>query len=112
MAGCGLAVAGEHLVEGVGGWGAAVLQPLNLLLHRLVFGLDCFIAFSADQADLVSDGGQALVGVVLPLNQAVLGAAGHHAIRLVGALGHQVVNEHADVALIPPEDHRRPSQQL
>ena len=45
-----------------------------------------------------------LVGVVLPVEQAVLGAGGHHPVGLVGALGDQVVNEHPDVPLVPAED--------
>ena len=65
-----------------------MLQALALLFDGLVFGLYRLVTFPADQADVIADRGQALVGVVLPLEQAVLGAAGHHAVRLIGAFGH------------------------
>ena len=64
------------------------------------------------QAQPVPDGGEALVGVVLAVEQAVLGAGGHHAVGLVGALGHQVVDEHPDVALVPAEDQGGLPQKL
>ena len=50
------------------------------------------------------DGAQALVRVVLPVEQAVLTARGHHAVRFVGALGHQIVNQGPDVAVLAVQD--------
>ena len=57
-------------------------------------------------------GAQPPVGVVLPVEQAVLGAGGHHAVRLIGALGHQIVDEHPDVPLVPPQNEGLPVQKL
>ena len=45
--------------------------------------------------------GEAQVGVVLPEQQAVLGAGGEQAVGLVHALGDQVVRQHAGVAFRP-----------
>src|SRR6185312_17040189 len=53
-----------------------------------------------DEAEAAAERRQALVGVVLAKEQAMLGARGHHAVRLVGALRRQVVDEHAGVRLI------------
>ena len=39
--------------------------------------------------------------------QAVFGTAGEHAVRLVGALGDEIVDEDADVALVASDDQRR-----
>ena len=86
-------------------------QPLDLPLHRLIFGLHRRQTLCADKADTVADGRQALIGVVLPQHQPVLGAAGHHAVRLLGALGHQIVDEGADVAFAALEHQRLPAQQ-
>ena len=49
---------------------------------------------------------QPKVGVVLPQEQAVFAAAGHHAVGLVRALDHQVVHHHADVAHVAGQDER------
>ena len=62
--------------------------------HRLV----------ADQAEFVSIGGQAAVGVVLAQHQPMLGARGEHAVRLARRLGHQVVDQHPDVGFVAPQD--------
>ena len=42
-----------------------------------------------------------------PKQQAVLGARGEHAVRLCRAAGHQVVDQHANVRLVPPEHKGR-----
>ena len=60
----------------------------------------------------MADGAKALVGVVLPVQQAVLAARGHDAVRLLRALGHEVVDERADVAVGASEDQRLSSEQL
>ena len=59
-----------------------------------------------DQAQLVPDGGQSLVGVVLAQQQAVFRAAGHHAVGVGAALGDQVVDQGADIAGSAVEDER------
>ena len=45
-----------------------------------------------------ADGGQALVGVVLPQGQPVFAAAGHHAVRVHDTLGHKVIHQRTEVA--------------
>ena len=57
-----------------------------------------------NKADGVADGAQAFIRVVLPVEQAILAAGGHHAVGLVGALGHQVVNQRADVSVLAVQD--------
>ena len=76
-----------------------MLQPPDLLRHSGVFCFHRRQTLLADQANPVADGRQALVGVVLPQHQPVLRAAGHHPVRLLRTLCHQIVDEGADVAL-------------
>ena len=47
---------------------------------------------------------QAPIGIVMPQQQAVLGAAGEHAIRLVDAAGDEVVDHHAQVGFVAAKD--------
>ena len=68
--------------------GVLVLCPA-VILHQAVFP---------------ADGGQALVGVVLPQGQAVLAPAGHHPVGVHDALGDQVVHQRAEVAGVPGQD--------
>ena len=65
--------------------GVLVLCPA-VVLHKAVFP---------------ADGGQALVGVILPQGQPVLAAAGHHAVGVHDALGHKVVHQRAQIAGVP-----------
>ena len=71
-----------------------------------------FLALQAAPAPLVhqatgpAERRQPAVGVVVPQQQAVFGPAGEHAIRLVDAAGHQVVDQHADVRLLAVEHER------
>ena len=65
--------------------GVLVLCPA-VILHKAVFP---------------ADGGQALVGVVLPQGQSVLAAAGHHAVGVHDALGDKVVHQRAQIAGVP-----------
>lgn len=59
---------------------------------------------SVDEPELASEGCQTQVGVVLTQQYAVLGARGEHAVRLVDALGYEVVDQHADICLVAPQD--------
>ena len=76
-----------------------MFQPIHLPLDLPVLFLHGVIALLGNEADLIADGRQPLVGVVLAAEQAVLRPGGHHAVGLVGPLRHQVVDEDADVAL-------------
>ena len=81
-----------------------MLQPVDLPLDGIVLFLHRPESLLRHETDLIASPGQPLVGVVLPQHQPVLAAGGHDAVGLVGALGHQVVDEGADVALRPGEN--------
>ena len=49
---------------------------------------------------------ETLVGVVLSVEQAVLAARCHDAVRLLGALGDKIVDERADVAIRAAKNER------
>nr|GFC33568.1 hypothetical protein [Tanacetum cinerariifolium] len=51
----------------------------------------------------VGHGREAQVGIVLAQQDAVLGAAREHAVRLLGAFVDEVIDEHADVRLVALE---------
>ena len=77
-----------------------MLEALDLAAHRVVFIIDFLQRFVTHKPKLMTDGRKALVGVVLPQDQAVLAAARHHAVGLVRPLGHKVIDERADVGLL------------
>ena len=106
------AARGEHRGEGVRRGEVRFLQPGALGVHQPVFFLHGGKARVRYQSDAVADGAQALVGVVLPVQQAVFRAGGHDAVRFVRALGHEIVHERADVSVRAAEDHGLPAQQL
>ena len=84
-----------------------MLEALDLAAHRVVFAHDLLQRFIADKAKLMADGRKALVGVVLPQDEAVLAAARHHAVGLVRAFDHKVVDERADIGLLAAQNERR-----
>ena len=94
-------------IERVGRWNACMLQPFDLAAHGAVLFRDSPQRLVAHKAQLVADGGQALVGIVLPQDEAVFTAARHDAVGLVRALGHKVVNERADIGLLAAQNERR-----
>ena len=77
-----------------------MLEALDLAAHRVVFAHDLLQRFIAHKPKLMADGRKPLIGVVLPQDQAVLAAARHHAVGLVRALGHKVIDERADIGLL------------
>ena len=52
------------------------------------------------QTKFMADRGQPRIGIVLAQLQPVFGAAGEHPVRLQGAVGNQVVDQHAQVGLV------------
>ncbi len=72
------------------------------------------VASARDQAEVVGERRQAEVGVVAAQQQAVLRARGQHPVGLDELLGDEVVDHHAEVALVAPQDDRvapgRPSR--
>ncbi len=69
------------------------LPNAGILLHH------CFIPLFADEAVFVAIPHAALVRIVLPQQQAVLGARGKHSIRLLRSLRNEIVDEHANIRL-------------
>ena len=102
--GIGSAVLRQKCRQGRRGGHAGVFQPLDLLFDGDVLFLHRPEPFLRHQADLIAPPGEPLVGVVLPQHQTVLAAGGHDAVRLVGALRHQIVDQGTDVALRPGKD--------
>ena len=100
--------------RGGGGSGRSVSPSTRVVLEgwrrgssiRASAGLEPLPAPVVDQADPPAQLGQAEVGVVVPEQQPVLGAAGEHPVRLVDPAGDQVVDQDADVGLRPVEDER------
>ena len=76
--------------------GVLVLCPA-VILHQTVFP---------------ADGGQALVGVILPQGQPVFAAAGHHAVRIHNALGDQIIHQRTQIAGMPRQDELFPAQRV
>jgi hypothetical protein len=93
------------LIQGLCRRDIRVFQPVDFPVHGLVFLKNFPVALVRDEADPVPDVGKAEVGVVLPVQKPVLGAGRHDAVRFVRALCHQVVDERADVPLVPADDH-------
>src|SRR5258708_25671877 len=63
-------------------------------------------AVVVDQTDAPAQLRQPQVGVVVTEHQAILSAAGEHAIGLVDAARDQVVDQNADICARPIEDYR------
>ena len=78
---------------------AHATQPRRLLLRQALLRLEEAPALIVHQAELAAQRRQAQVGVVLAQQQAILGAAGEHPVRLPGPSGHQVIDEHAEIRL-------------
>ena len=89
-----------------------MLQAVALPLHVLIFFHHPLVPLVAHQTDGVAHMAQPLISVVLAVEEAVLGARCHHTVGFVGPLGHQVVNENADVALASVQDQGLPTQNL
>ena len=74
------------------------------LVDQLLFAKHLRIGRLVDQTVGVPVAHQAKVGVVLSEHQAVFGPAREHPVGLFGPLGDQVVDQHADVGFVAPED--------
>ena len=75
-----------------------VLKSRLFGLHGRLLLQKTRVTLLADKTDLISERRKALLGVVLAEEQTVFRARGHHAIGLVRTLGHQIVDQRADVA--------------
>ena len=76
------------------------------LLEALRFLHKSRLAQRADKPGFDAPAGESQIGVVLPKEQPVFGAAREHAIGLRRAPGHQVVNQDADVGFVAGEGER------
>ncbi len=79
-------------------------QPTLLGFDRLSALLERAPALVVDEPERTPARHHALGGVVFAQGEPMLGARGHHAIGLVGALGGEVVDEHARVGFVSRED--------
>ena len=50
--------------------------------------------------------GQTEIRIVLAENEPVFAAAGHHPVRLIGALRHQIIDQRSDIGLVAAQDER------
>jgi hypothetical protein len=96
-----------RVIVGLGG-GGLVGWWVNGSLGRWVGGLvDWWIGGLGAGRGRVGHGGATVRVAAAPKQQTVLGARGEHAVRLCRAAGHQVVDQHANVGLVPPEHKGR-----
>mmetsp|Transcript_54183 Transcript_54183/g.93326 ORF Transcript_54183/g.93326 Transcript_54183/m.93326 type:complete len:378 (-) Transcript_54183:619-1752(-) len=86
-----------------------VLESLQTAHHDRLACLHRQHAFWRHQASREPFLGEAEVGVVCAHREAVLRPGSEHAVRLVGSLGDQVVDEHPDVALVSFHHKRGPA---
>ena len=85
----------------VGQLNAGCLQPLQLGLLARAVTAEHRPPRIIDQPVFPADGGQPLIGVVLPQAQAVLAAARHHAVGVQHTLCHKVIDQRTKVACVP-----------
>ena len=81
-----------------------LVQAAALRLQNALGVLVLCPAVILHQTVLPANGGQPLIGVVLPQGQAVLAPAGHHPVGVHDALGDQIIHQSAEVAGVPGQD--------
>ena len=74
-----------------------ILKSSDLILDHLFLFADMVVLLLTDETDPVSVLAQTKVRVVLPEQQSVLGAGGHHSVGLSVVLCHQIVDQYADI---------------
>src|SRR6266849_10852124 len=84
-----------------------LLQQLSDQLQSFLLSNVVAPSLIADQSHAPAMRREALVGVINAQMQAKLGARGKHAVRLVGSLADQVVNQDGGVSLGAVENQRR-----
>ena len=65
------------------------------------------VALFCHKADVMALLGEAKIRIVLTEDQAVLAAAGHHAVRFIRPLRDEVIDERTDVGFVAGKDERR-----
>ena len=89
-----------------------MFHTVNLPLDGGIFALYFFQAFLRIQPDTGANANQPLICIVLPQNQAVLTARSHHAVRLLGTAGHEIIDQRANIPIGAIQNHRRFSLEL
>jgi hypothetical protein len=82
-------------------------QSIDFAMNRLFLCLERFEMAVGQEPDFVANLRQAQIGIILAQQQAVFGPRSKHAVRLGRTFGNQVINQDANVCLIPPENDRR-----
>ncbi len=77
------------------------VEPRSFRNDRRALGFKKVPAYVVNETQLPAFRCEAQVCIVFAQQQPVLGAAGKHPIRLAGTAGDQVIDQHADVCLIP-----------
>ena len=80
--------------------------------NALLLFLEAVAAFRGSQSPFHRLRREARVGVVLTQKDAILGAGGEHAVRLVYALCDQIIDENAYISLVAVQDYGRVSSAL
>ena len=83
-----------------------LFKPFYLAFDLGIFFLHSVVAFLRYKAYSQTDAAKPLIGIVLSVQQPVFAARGHHAVRLVGALGNKVVYERSDISVRAAQYHR------
>ena len=73
----------------------------------ILFLAEALAAFGGSRAETFGIRCESCVGVVLAQEDAILGARGEHAIRLIHAFRHQVIDKHPDVSFVAAQREGR-----
>ena len=86
------------------GTGVRGLQARLLRFDGIPLGLEQSISILRNQTELETNGRQPFIGVVLSKQETILCPTGEHAVWLLSAFGDEIIDENADIGLIPPEN--------
>ena len=78
--------------------------------YLFALGAHEVISLLGGKAQTVTFLGQTHIGIILTQQDAVLGARGKHAVRLIHATGHQVIDEDTDIGLVATQGERLTSR--
>ena len=76
------------------------------------FLLEFGVSFGRNKSDFATFRRQPQIGIVLPQQDPVLGPRGEHPVGFVHPLRYEVVDQHADIGFVAPQDDRRLAAQL
>lgn len=84
-----------------------LLQQLGPAFNFGQLSMESFASGGINQAQFIGLRSQPAIGVVLSQKQPIFGSAGEHSVGFVGAAGDQVVDQHANVGVLPRGHPRR-----